>query len=468
MRSYLFSSSKKRQYLLLAGDVVIISIAIVVSYGIRVYLNQKNPTFDAVISKLNPWQGAVILIHVFALYLFDQYNLNQLNRNLRSSIMVVLSMGLAGLIISGLFFFLPKYVFGRQVLIIHFLVASVFMVLWRLLFGESSARETRNKRLVVIGGGQIVSSFIEEIAHITNSGFKVVDIFVFQNSLLDSCTVSTCAGECESLSKFLNSTEYDALAIDSTCGFLTDNEIRRILQLRFREKAVYDLPTLYKNLTGKVPLSFIDGRWLLANHGLQGELSIPYVRFKRLFDVMLSFAFIVITMPLFVVIAIATMIDSKGNVLFVQERLGHGKRRFRFYKFRTMVQNAEEKSGPVWSRKKDPRVTRVGRILRKTRLDELPQFWNILKGDMSFVGPRPIRDYFANRLAKKIPFYGLRFSVKPGLSGWAQVNHDYAGSEEGQLEKFQYELFYIQNISFFLDLLVIIKTGQKMFRGGGT
>ena len=159
--------------------------------------------------------------------------------------------------------------------------------------------------------------------------------------------------------------------------------------------------------------------------------------------------------------------DSKGDVFFVQERLGIGKKPFKCVKFRTMVEDAEARSGPVWSKGKDPRITRVGHFLRKSRLDELPQFWNVLKGDMSFVGPRPIREYFANKLAEKIPFYGLRFSVKPGLSGWAQVNYDYAGSEEGQLEKFQYELFYIQNMSFFLDLLVIIKTVQKMFRGEG-
>ena len=132
-----------------------------------------------------------------------------------------------------------------------------------------------------------------------------------------------------------------------------------------------------------------------------------------------------------------------------------------------MVQDAEAKSGTVWSKGQDPRITRVGRILRKSRLEELPQFWNVLKGDMSFVGPRPIRQHFADQLAETIPFYGLRFSVKPGLSGWAQVNYDYAGSEEGQLEKFQYELFYIQNMSFFLDLLVVVKTVQKVFRGEG-
>ena len=129
--------------------------------------------------------------------------------------------------------------------------------------------------------------------------------------------------------------------------------------------------------------------------------------------------------------------------------------------------DAEKKCGPVWSSDNDPRITWVGRILRKARLDELPQFWNILKGDMSFVGPRPIRDHFAGQLEKIIPFYGIRFSVKPGLSGWAQVHHDYGGSEEGQLEKFQYELFYIQNMSLFLDLLTIVRTLRIVFRAKG-
>ena len=132
-----------------------------------------------------------------------------------------------------------------------------------------------------------------------------------------------------------------------------------------------------------------------------------------------------------------------------------------------MVENAEKKVGPVWASESDSRITRIGHFLRKSRMDEIPQLWNILKGDMSFVGPRPIREYFAGMLEKKIPFYGLRFSIKPGLTGWAQVQHDYAGSNEGQLVKFQLELFYIKNMSFFLDLLTIFHTIRIVLRGRG-
>ncbi|MBW1794357.1 MAG: sugar transferase, partial [Deltaproteobacteria bacterium] len=150
---------------------------------------------------------------------------------------------------------------------------------------------------------------------------------------------------------------------------------------------------------------------------------------------------------------------------FVQERLGIQRRPFKCVKFRTMVEDAETKSGPIWSTENDARITRVGRLLRKIRLDELPQLWNILKGDMSFVGPRPIREHFALQMAEKVPFYWLRYDVKPGVTGWAQANGSYAVPDG--LDAFQYELFYIQNMSLFLDLLTMFKTAQTVFLGKG-
>ena len=420
-----------------------------------------------VLSRLSPWLSLVVFAHLLSLYLFNQYNLNRLINRFRSSVMVILSVWLAGLMISGSFFFLPKYVFGRQVLLIHLLVVSVSMVLWRLLFTEALIRRARPKRLAVIGDGQIISSFIEDLSRIPNNGFSVNSVCTSNSSAAATCSLPASLTRHASVLELLESNDFDVLAFDSTNGFFSNSEIRRILQAKYRGKAVYDLSTLYKNVTGKVPISYIDGRWLLNSDSLQGEVNLPYVRAKKVFDVVLSSLLLVFCAPLIVVIAIAIKLDSKGSIFFVQERLGIQRSPFNCVKFRTMVEDAESKSGPIWSKENDPRITRIGRLLRKIRLDELPQLWNILKGDMSFVGPRPIRDHFANKLAETIPFYGLRFAVKPGLSGWAQVNHDYAGSEEGQLEKFQYELFYIQNMSLFLDLLTVFKTAHKVFRGEG-
>ena len=467
MKHYLLTYSKKRQYILLFGDVLVLALSILISYIIRVYLTERNPSFSAVVSKLSPWLSLVVMAHLFSLYLFDQYNLNRLVNTLRSSVMVVLSVWLAGLLISGGFFFLPKFVFGRRVLMIHLLVVSVSMVTWRLVFTGVLLRGAKTKRLAMIGDSQILSSFIKELARVQNTGFRVSCVCTLDGGSIHASAPAIPPRNYESVLGLLESNGFDVLAFDSTNRCLSDEEIRRILQVKYRNKAIYDLPSLYKNLTGKVPLSFIDGQWLLTRDGLQGQANAAYARAKRILDITLSGLLIMLLAPLLIIIAIAISLDSKGKIFFVQERLGLERKPFGCFKFRTMVKGAESQSGPVWSSEGDPRITRVGRILRSCRLDELPQLWNIVHGEMSFVGPRPIREYFAEQLAEKIPFYGLRFSVKPGLTGWAQVNYDYAGSEEGQLEKFQYELFYIQNMSLFLDLLTVFKTVGKVFERDG-
>lgn len=466
MKAYLLSQKKKRQYLLFIFDIFVLAIAIFVSYAIRVYINQKNPSFEEILSKFNRWQILVIIVHLFTLYILDQYNLNSLISNVRSSIMVVLSVWLGGLIIGGVFFFLPKYVFGRQVLLIHLLVVSIFMVLWRLTFIKIGVGKTKSQSVIVVGGEKPVRDFVGEIQRLPNSGFRITGVWTQGTNL------GTITHTMDEMKKYENleevfADEFDILAFDSTNGVFSDEESCRLLELKYRGKAVYGLSSLYKALTGKVSLDYIDGRWLLDQERLQGGVSQFYLKGKRLIDLFISGFTLFLTTPFLVLIPVAVKLDSRGTVFFVQERLGIRKDSFKCFKFRTMVQNAEKMTGPVWSSKEDPRITRVGKFLRKSRLDELPQLWNVLKGDMSLVGPRPIRAHFAEKLEREISFYDLRFNVKPGLSGWAQVNHDYAGSEEGQLEKFQYELFYIQNMSFFLDLMVIVKTLQKVFKREG-
>jgi lipopolysaccharide/colanic/teichoic acid biosynthesis glycosyltransferase len=167
------------------------------------------------------------------------------------------------------------------------------------------------------------------------------------------------------------------------------------------------------------------------------------------------------------IVAAAVKLDSRGSVFFLQERLGLHEVPFNVRKFRTMVEDAEALTGPTWAEENDPRVTRVGRLLRKTRLDELPQLLNILQGEMGLVGCRPIRRHFADQLGAHIPFYSLRFSIRPGLTGWAQVQGDYGGSVEGHVEKFEYELYYLVNSSLFMDVFILLKTLQVVLFGRG-
>jgi exopolysaccharide biosynthesis polyprenyl glycosylphosphotransferase len=271
----------------------------------------------------------------------------------------------------------------------------------------------------------------------------------------------------ERIEDLLENEDFDILAFDYTQLEMSKEDIHRILQVKFQGKFICDFPSFYEDLTGKIPLDYIDNRWLISEGDLQKRVSKLYMMLKRLLDILISIILLILTLPVRALICLAIKLDSKGKILFMQERLGTRKSRFICYKFRTMRMDAEKETGPQWSSQDDPRITRVGRVLRKTRLDELPQLWNILKGDMSFVGNRPIRKYFADKLAETIPYYDLRFSVKPGLSGWAQVNQGYSGSEEGQFEKFQFELFYIKNMSMLLDLFIVFKTIKTVIQRKG-
>ena len=172
-------------------------------------------------------------------------------------------------------------------------------------------------------------------------------------------------------------------------------------------------------------------------------------------------------LPVILATAILIKIDSTGPVIFSQERVGKNKKAYLVYKFRSMVADAEKQSGPVWAEDNDCRMTRVGRVIRKWRVDEIPQLWNVLKGDMSFVGPRPEREFFVKKLEDIIPFYGERFSLKPGITGWAQVCYGYGASVDDATEKLNYDLFYIKNMSTFMDLMIIMRTIKIVLFGKG-
>jgi len=468
MKTYLFSSAKKVQYILFLGDIVFLLISIIASYCLKMWLRGTPIGLESIADKFHPIWFVVIFLYVFPMYLFDQYDLERVMIFPKSCVMLIVGMCVSAFLVSSLFYFTPKHVYGREVLIIHFALVSILMLLWRSMAFIALRKGLKAKRLALVGHGKIISSFIEDISHLQYSGFELKAVCVIDKGELcvlpsDRWTVSKMG-----LSELLKEKEFDVLAFDSTNGHFSNDEIREILQLKFQGKTLQDLSNLYENLTGKVPVTSIDDQWLLKSPEFQRSDSIVYKKVKRILDVIMAWFFLSATSPLFVLIALLIKLDSPGPVFFVQERLGVDWKPFRCLKFRTMVENAENESGPVWASEKDSRITRVGRILRKARLDELPQLWNIIKGEMTFVGPRPIREHFAKKLAEHIPFYQLRFCVKPGLTGWAQVNYDYAGSEEGQLEKFQYDLFYVRKMSLTLDLLALFKTFKTVIRRVGT
>jgi exopolysaccharide biosynthesis polyprenyl glycosylphosphotransferase len=188
---------------------------------------------------------------------------------------------------------------------------------------------------------------------------------------------------------------------------------------------------------------------------------------KRLFDILASGTLLLLTLPLMLITAILIPLENRGPVFYSQERVGQGGKPFKVLKFRSMRVDAEKDGRPQWAREKDSRVTRVGSFIRKTRIDELPQILNVLKGEMSFVGPRPERSFFVEQLIQQIPYYNYRHNVKPGITGWAQIRYPYGASVEDAIEKLQYDLYYVKNHSLFLDLIILFQTMQVILFGQG-
>lgn len=244
------------------------------------------------------------------------------------------------------------------------------------------------------------------------------------------------------------------------CNILLNNKFARRL-------SIYNASNYYCKTTGKLPINHMNNLEMLFID--QREVFLPRLKaiLKRTFDIIFVLIALPLVLPLIAISGLLIKIESKGPIFHIQERLGQYGVPFDLIKLRSMIHHAEQISGPCWSKENDQRITRVGRVLRKLRLDELPQLLNVLKGEMSLIGPRPIRKYFADLLEKDIPYYGLRFQVKPGLTGWAQVNHDYAGSKEGQAEKLQYDLYYLIHQSLWLDFVIMFKSIRVILAGNG-
>lgn len=228
---------------------------------------------------------------------------------------------------------------------------------------------------------------------------------------------------------------------------------------------ILDYPNFFELMTGKIPVEHINPSWLVQSSGF---LITPFIRsLKKVLDLVFSSVLLILCLPLFPVVALMIKLDSPGPVFYSQQRVGLNGKVFTIYKFRSMGQDSEKETGASWAQEDDPRVTRFGAFIRKTRIDELPQLFNVLKGDMSFIGPRPERPEFVSQISKVTPYYAERHAIKPGITGWAQVMYPYGASLGDAVEKLRYDLYYINNLSVFLELYIIFETIKiVLFRRG--
>ena len=241
--------------------------------------------------------------------------------------------------------------------------------------------------------------------------------------------------------------------------------LRQLVDCRLRGIRITCLPSFYERVCGEIPIDSLKAGWLMYSDGFRQGMARRIV--KRSFDFIAALVLLTVSLPIMVVTAVAIAMESSGPILLRQERVGFGGRTFRLLKFRSMRNDAEKDGVPKWASSHDSRITRVGRFIRRSRIDELPQIFNVLKGEMSFVGPRPERPFFVSQLIEEIPFYGARHSIKPGLTGWAQVRYSYGASKDDAMRKLQFDLYYVKNHTLFLDLLILMGTVRVVLSGQG-
>jgi sugar transferase (PEP-CTERM system associated) len=377
------------------------------------------------------------------------------------------ALGVAAVVLALVYLIFPKVVIGQGIFEIALAILVLLVASWRYSYALILNRGLFNEKIILLGSGDLGASIFREIRGKKDCGYTVSLVICEDHECIDYDNVQSTQPKPDGQSDLVH--KVASLGVKKIVVALAEKRgrmpIQDLLKCRLAGIEVMDGNTFFEMLTGKLVVKNLNPAWLIFSEGFQ-KLVVTRI-LKRISDVLMALVLLVLLAPLLAAVAIAIKLDSQGPVLFSQERLGRGRRAYKIYKFRSMVENAEKDSGPVWAKEGDSRVTRVGRIMRKLRIDELPQFWNVLKGEMSFVGPRPEREVFIKELEKQIPYYGARLSVKPGITGWAQINYPYGASVEDAVEKLNYDLFYIKNMSFFMDLLIILRTIKIVLFGRG-
>ncbi len=365
---------------------------------------------------------------------------------------------LAGGILIAIYMVTPVEIASTERFWKHLAFSPFILIGLRLGYQALVAVQRWETPVLIIGSGQVATLLMDTLIHHRNLGYRPVQF------KWDLGAPDKLGEEWEKLGNILAMHQVRKVVIA-----LNDRRrqlpVEALLNLRVQGVEVIEGVSFYEQISGKILVRPLRPSSLIFSEGFN-RMKIMRLS-KRALDLFLASVGSIISLPIFVVLGILIKLDSRGPIFYRQERVGEKGKTFMVIKFRSMRQDAETKTGPVWASENDPRVTRLGRIMRLLRLDEIPQMINVLKGEMSFVGPRPERPVFVDQLRKKIPYYDLRFTVKPGLTGWAQIKYQYGSTEEDALEKLQYDLYYIKHLSPFFDLTIVMETIQVILGGKG-
>jgi sugar transferase (PEP-CTERM system associated) len=454
-----------RTLLLIIAEALLIFLATVTAAYLRLGLSDA---YFELNEKYGFLKAAVVtLFCLAAFYLYDLYDFVVMHDRRELVLRLVQALGLAWVALAIAMYLLPQLTIGRGVSLIALPLALALMVSWRVgahwLLGHPDVGE----KVLIVGSGSSAVEVAREVLERRDAGYRVVG-FVDSNPALvgKSLLNPRVIGLTDDLAEITRREGVNRIvvALGERRGQFP---VRQLLDLSLSgDVAIEECASFYERLTGRVSLDMMRPSWLIfSSRAKQARLSAVL---RAMFHRVTALVGALLSLPVALLAAALIKLDSPGPVLYSQERVGKNGRSFRVYKFRSMRTDAE-KDGPVWASKAgDARTTRVGRVIRKIRVDEIPQFWNILRGDMNFVGPRPERPHFVKQLAEEIPFYEQRHLIPPGLTGWAQIKYPYGASIEDARQKLQYDLYYIKNQSLLLDAVILFETVKTILFGRGT
>ncbi|PYX27134.1 MAG: polyprenyl glycosylphosphotransferase [Acidobacteria bacterium] len=392
---------------------------------------------------------AVTLLVLLCSYWFDLYDTSRLTTKGELYFRLLLVPGLLAFLLAAISLIRPNYLLGSGSSELGLLILTVALIGWRMGFAWLVQLPILVERIYVLGTGERALRLVQGLRQNPELG---VEIASWTGKLEGAVTRESVASH---LMEVVNRQRVHRVivAMPDRRGTIP---MKELLDLRMRGVKIEEATSWLEKISGKIEVENLYPSWLIFAEGFRRTSTIIVLR--RALSIAISLIGILISIPLWPVVMLIIRFDSPGPIFYTQRRVGKGGTIFKVVKFRTMRQDAEAGKGPQWAGLNDPRITRVGRFLRSSRLDEIPQLWCVLKGDMAFVGPRPERPEFVESLSKEIPFYGVRHMVRPGLTGWAQIRYKYGSTVQDAIEKLQYDLFYIKNASIGLDLLIMFQT----------
>ncbi len=452
-----------RTVLLLFAEATVIFGAIVGAVDLR--FGFEAASYELV-ERHGLWKaGMATAFCLAAFYFFDLYDFVVMHDRRELVLRLVQALGLAWIALALMFYLFPYLVIGRGVALIALPLALTLMVGWRISIHWFLGHPDFGERILIVGSGNLAVEVAREVLNRPDAGYRIVGFVGTDAELLGKSLINPrVIGITSELIEVVKRENIDRIvvAMGERRGLLPTDMLLRLSLAG--TVSIEEGATFYERITSRVSLAMMRPSWLIfSGRGRQARLSGLLRSFVHRFVALVGG---ILALPIGLFTAALIKLDSRGPVFYRQERVGNNGKTFVLLKFRSMRVDAE-KSGPVWASKDDDRTTRVGRLIRKVRIDEIPQFWNILCGEMAFVGPRPERPHFVSQLAQEIPYYEQRHLIPPGLTGWAQIKYPYGASIEDARQKLQYDLFYVKNQSLMLDAIVVFETIKIIIFGRG-